>query len=394
MQRKSIVIHSLFFSAVALIGTLQIGQAMRQHTDWQFKPTPFTQRDNQATDASAPFIRSQFVSAQMPTASVHAATVAPTDNGELMALWFGGSREGARDVALYGARFNPKNNSWNPVQQQVTRTQTQAEVYRYIKKLGNPVLYNDGNGRLWLFYVSVSVGGWAGSAINTSYSQNNGHTWSPAKRLISSPFMNVSTLVKTAPLNYGNGDLALPAYHEMAGKFAELLRIDNKASVTDKRRISHGRGSLQPSIVALDGQQAIALMRDAGPQPGHLLIAETQDGGQNWHNLQYTDIPNPNAAAMAIAHDEQHLLLVLNDTQDNDRRRLSLALMDSSSRQWRVIHRLEDDTADQNTNSDSEYSYPFITRDQTGDYHILYTWRRQNIKHVRFNRAFVDQHLP
>ena len=45
---------------------------------------------------------------------------------------------------------------------------TAQGVNRYIRKLGNPVVTRDAAGRIWLFYVSVSVGGWSGSAINAS----------------------------------------------------------------------------------------------------------------------------------------------------------------------------------------------------------------------------------
>lgn len=95
----------------------------------------------------------------------------------------------------------------------VTREQTQKDLNRYIKKLGNSVVTIDDSKRFWLFYVSVSVGGWTGSSINVKWS-DDGIQWTPAKRLITSPFLNLSTLVKGNPIIYSNGHLLVLAYHE------------------------------------------------------------------------------------------------------------------------------------------------------------------------------------
>ena len=42
---------------------------------------------------------------------------------------------------------------------------------------------------------------------------------------MTSPFVNVSTLVRSNPFRYADGSIGLPAYHEFIGKFAELIRI-------------------------------------------------------------------------------------------------------------------------------------------------------------------------
>src|SRR5690606_15349604 len=131
---------------------------------------------------------------------------------------------------------------------------------RNIRKLGNPVIGTAPDGRLWLFYVSVSVGGWAGSAINFMTSDDEGKTWSQAKRLITSPFLNISTLVRGRPVFHSDGTIGLPVYHEFLGKFPEYLRIDQAGRVIDKTRMGYGRDSLQPSTVVLSETQAVSLL--------------------------------------------------------------------------------------------------------------------------------------
>ncbi|WP_206323709.1 exo-alpha-sialidase, partial [Pseudomonas viridiflava] len=94
---------------------------------------------------------------------------------------------------------------------------------KYIRKLGNPVIALAPDKRLWLFYVSVSVGGWAGSTVNAMVSSDMGANWSPPRQLVTSPFLNISTLVRAAPVFHADGSIGLPVYHEFLGKFAEYL---------------------------------------------------------------------------------------------------------------------------------------------------------------------------
>src|SRR5690606_3881615 len=101
---------------------------------------------------------------------------------------------------IRGARFGADSQRWGTDFKLISRETTQRLLQRDIRKLGNPVIALAPNDRLWLFYVSVSVGGWAGSAINAMYSDDGGEQWSEPKRLITSPFFNLSTLVRNPPV--------------------------------------------------------------------------------------------------------------------------------------------------------------------------------------------------
>ena len=117
-----------------------------------------------------------------PTPSAHAATLtevlpaegAPEAPTRLMAAWFGGTREGAADVSLYQSDL-VVGHAWQPATELMTRQSVQAQMGRNIRKLGNPLLMAE-PGRLHLYFVSVSYGGWAGSAINRSLSTNGGQS--------------------------------------------------------------------------------------------------------------------------------------------------------------------------------------------------------------------------
>ncbi|KGS12187.1 BNR/Asp-box repeat-containing protein, partial [Pseudomonas coronafaciens] len=101
---------------------------------------------------------------------VHSSAVTALPGGDLMSVWFAGSREGAGDVEIRTSRFDARTEEWGGEQVLATRESTQSGTGKYIRKLGNPVIALAPDNRLWLFYVSVSVGGWAGSSVNAMVS--------------------------------------------------------------------------------------------------------------------------------------------------------------------------------------------------------------------------------
>src|SRR3546814_6773369 len=64
------------------------------------------------------------------------------------------------------------------------------------------------------------------------YSDDLGKTWSTPRQLITTPFLNISTLVRNAPVFHQDGTIGLPVYHEFLGKFAEYLYISPNGEVT------------------------------------------------------------------------------------------------------------------------------------------------------------------
>jgi len=318
---------------------------------------------------------------------VHSATAAEISGGRLRAFWYGGSREGASDVALYTSIYSL--GRWSPERVVATRESAQRQLQRYVRKLGNPVVGRDHRGRLCLYFVSVSVGGWAGSAINLMVSEDEGETWSPPRRLVASPFFNISTLVKGFPLLFSDGAVGLPVYHELLGKFGELLRLDAEGRVVLKTRLSWGQSSLQPVIVPRSDREAVGFMRYSGDPPNRILRVRTADGGVHWSPPVKIALPNPNAAIGSTLLAGGPLLLVFNNAEEN-REDLSLAISKDFGDTWRIAHRLEGDSSSSPAPV-PEYSYPWIMQDQVGDIHVFYTWGRSRIKHVRFNRAWLEE---
>ena len=382
----------------------------------------------QQTGNAAPDIRTHFVSTQQ-NISTHAASLVELSDDRIRAFWFAGSREGAQDVEIRSAVFDPVKDSWGTEQSIVNRETTQLSLLRYVKKIGNPVPLRAPDGTLWLFYVTVSLGGWAGSSITAITSNDDGASWSPARRLITSPFINISTLVKGTPFLYSDGTMALPVYHEFIGKFGELLRINSNGVIIDKQRLSSGKSTLQPVVLIRNPQQAMVLMRRSGSSPSRVISTTTDDAGQHWSKPIPIVLANPDAAISGTVLPDGRILVALNDIEEG-RDALSLVASSDGGATWKTLYQLEDQSGQpkdqarylqiagelaKNTDAsisdamayarsaqrnkceekrcDFEFSYPYLIQTKNGDFHLVYTWNRSFIKHVRFTRAWLDQHM-
>jgi predicted neuraminidase len=395
-------------------------------------------RRDDAPNVVAGRFESHFASSRLHV-QTHASSLVELKDGRILAFWFSGSREGASDVTVNSAVFDPVKDEWGAEQVVASRASTQRALHRYISKLGNPVAARAADGTLRLFYVTVSMGGWAGSSITMMTSNDDGETWGAPRRLITSPFINISTLVKGTPFLYADGTMGVPAYHESFSKFAEILHLDAAGNVIDKQRLaSAGQGTLQPVVLLKSPNDALVLTRYSGKDNPHLARSlSTEDGGQHWSGVKKSSFPNPDAALSATALPDGRLLAVLNH-QEQGRDSLSLMLSTDGGVNWKELRRLEEmsvirdkkldekqcmhivqglllnsdarlalvpeatldeyvDSAKARVRADGgcnfEFSYPYLIQARNGDFHLTYTWNRVFIKHVMFDQLWLNRHL-
>jgi predicted neuraminidase len=412
-----LLVGGLCIALTMLIAFAHQGRRCQVSWDFLFNEPPPAQ-------TGRPLYLQSFVSGGS-TRLVHAASAIQRPDGVIQAFWFGGSREGHPDVNIFTATYDASSNSWNEEVVVVSRQATQAAEHRLVKKLGNPVAAVDRDGRIWLFFVSVSVGGWSGSSINLTVSEDQGRTWSPPRQLATSPFFNISTLVKGPPVLYADGSMGVPAYHEFLGKFSEVLRLAPDGRVVGKTRMTCGRLAIQPVLFPLDARNALALMRNTdGAFPRRAWSSRTHDGGKTWTEPARTDILNKDSAIGGlVAHDK--IISVVNFSERH-RNGLSLFLSRDQGRTWSFVHDVEpprpplapepfrratamsqgstrlsqDDiarlaAATQCTAGRAQcnfrFDYPYLIQDRAGTFHLFYTWNRALIRHVAFNSAWLDQ---
>ena len=378
---------AVFFIALLILLGLVVGKRKQYAPEFLLvheQAEPIGLAINQG--ARRPVFRKDFVCSPCEVARVHAATLAVTAPGTLHTFWWGGTKEAYADVSLYSSQTNA-THKWSPPRHRLNVGELSAALGRYTKLIGNPAAVVDLDGRIWLFFVSVSAGGWSGSSINFMRSADNGKTWSRPKKLITSPFFNVSTAVRSKPVLFSDGSIGVPVYHELAGIFSELLKVDQDGRVMGKYRITWGQHTLQPSLIIESPFRALALHRQRGTAQRKIMSNRTSSGGMHWSAIQPIDLPNPDASVAALkAHDGKYILAFNN--RKNDRKNLALAVSIDKGNSWRVIGNVEDSQG-----NDDEFSYPTIVQAADGMFHMVYTWKRKGIAHVQFNPAWVNRKL-
>ena len=340
-------------------------------------------------DNDPPHMAEEFISYDPGPGMVHVASICEMADGRLVAIWYGGSREGARDTVIYFARRAPgEAMSWSKPRVVVNRESASKELHRFVKKIGNSIIFVDSEDRLWLIYVTMTVGGWSGSSLNVKISRDGGKTWTTSQRLTLSPFLNVSELVRNRPLPMRGGGFFIPIYHECLGKFPEILWI--RAGETDQRitfrktRMAGGRSFIQPSVVGYDSRVATAFYRSSSDERA-VGMAITSDTGATWSEPQNLGLPNPDSSLSALLLSEGRTLLAFNDSKQT-RENLRLAISYDGGANWMRVAEIENNPGD-------EFSYPYMIRSLDGRIHLVYTWRRKRIKYVVFNENWINAQI-
>jgi predicted neuraminidase len=333
-----------------------------------------------------PAFTETWVTPEGHTASAHSSAICALPSGDLLAVWYGGSREGAADVALFTSRLPAGSATWTTPTTTLDRAMAEDELDRVIKKVGNAVVFPDRAGSLWMVYVTVSVGGWSGSALNVKTSQDEGRTWGESQRLTLNPFFNVSSLVRNKPIYASDGRIGLPVYHEMALKYPQMLWLTPGPNGTVQdyrmRTLSSEVGLIQPALVPLGQDRVLMMLRDRSAERS-LHTAFSDDNGWTWSEAEPSSLPNPDAAVDALRLRDGRILLVYNHSESG-RENLQLAVSSDQGRTWRSDAILEQ-------SEHQEYSYPNLVEDRRGRIHLTYTWQRERIKHVTFNLAWLDR---
>lgn len=384
-KRDRVMILSGVFCLVGLVFAL-VESGGREPVGARFRVIPQTTR--LLSDRQPGILP---VSTSCPSPSVHSASSVLLPGGGIRAFWFGGSREGAADVAIWSAEF--VDEAWQPAHVVLDRASLARGTRRFIRKLGNPVVHLDGDGRLHLYVVSVSIGGWSGSAINrVVYRDDTCAAIDHVERLITSPILNLGTLVRGSIFEQENGVDVLPAYHESIRKFPQILKVGHDGRVLYRQKIKVDGELFQPWALAReDGDLEIFLRRGEGTE-ARIHHAVSSDNGSRWSEARALETENPNAGISAIRLDDGSYLKAVNP---NTEHRSSLALLRSATASGPWHHAFEVDNAERQDDEvhfkGVEYSYPWLMRDSEGIIHLFYTWNRSEIRHLRIGqRQLID----
>lgn len=310
----------------------------------------------------------EFLFETAPFPESHASTIAETPKG-LVASWFGGTKERNPDVCIWVSRR--LDGKWTAPQNVADGIVN--DKLRYA--CWNPVLYQVPNGGpLMLFYkIGPSPSTWKGW-LKTS--TDGGITWSAAQAL---PEGYLGP-IKNKPVLLSNGNLFCPTstegdgwkiHFEVTSDFGKTWRKigpinDGKATNAIQPSIlDHGKGKLQ--ILARSRNRAV-------------LESWSYDNGETWSPLAASNLPNNNSGTDAVTLRDGRHVLVYNhvlppgDLAKGPRTPLNLSVS-NDGKNWSAAVILEDSPI-------SQYSYPSVIQTSDGMIHVIYTWRRQRIKHA------------
>ena len=323
------------------------------------------------TAQDAPVFKAQLIyENDLTHPSCHAATIVELKNGDLLAAWYAGSVEGAKDVVIKSARLPHGQSQWaKPVIAEDTPNASE----------GNPVLWVDKKGVVWLFFVTMYGDGWTTCKVKYKTSKDNGKSWGKETILQN----ELGWMTGNKPTVLRNGEILLLLYDERDEFTIVMISGDQGKTWQQTASVKSTPGNIQASVVELSNGNLMMLMRSGG-KIGALTIWQSfsQDKGRTWSPAQSSSLRNPDARIDQVRLQNSHLALAFNDTY-HSRSQLNVALSVNEGKTWAFNRFLE--------NQPGEYSYPAIIQTRDGMIHCVYTYRRTNIKHVTFNEAWLTQ---
>ena len=310
-------------------------------------------------------------------AAAHASSLLPMPSGDAASLsvfWFSGDRESGPNVQIAASQYDKSTQRWLPARFVVNRFAMAEQLGYGLRRLGNPVAWLDGGGRVHLFVVATGWGGWAASRILHLRQSSPGRglaelAFEPVRVLPLSWLWNTSFLVRNAPLALADGGMVLPVHFELGIKYPVALRFDNAGDFRGMVRVSQRRHLLQPSLVMQSPSAWLAFMRDERPQ-GKVSVARTTDAGLHWNDLPDLALDNPDAAVAGLGLASGQMLLAHNSSIAS-RGTLDLS-RSANGRDWTLVNTLE------RGGHDDEYSYPAMAW-VDGNLWISYTVDRHRI---------------
>ncbi len=307
-------------------------------------------------------VQAEFIFETAPFPQCHASTIAETDSG-LVAAWFGGQREKAKDVGVWVSRL--EGGKWSaPVE---VANGDQPDGSRL--PCWNPVLFTPRGGPLTLFYkVGPDPETWWGMKTASS---DGGKTWATPERLPE----GMLGPIKNKPVMLKDGSILAPSSFEDPKLDTWRVHFERSSNGgktwtrTPDVEADPKIDAIQPSVLFLGGEKLLAVGRT---QSKRVFQVRSDDLGTTWGKMTLTDLPNPNSGTDAVTlADGRHLLVYNHST--TGRSPLNVAVSKDGTT-WDAAVALEREPG--------EFSYPAVIQARDGLIHVTYTWNRRRIKHV------------
>jgi predicted neuraminidase len=331
---------------------------------------------SQPNENSGAIVLEEFVFMNSPHfRSCHSASILELPDGELLCTFFAGTRESHPDVEIWLCR-KPKGGTWSPPVSVADGKESGMERM----STGNPVLFRERGGKIFLFYKVIDPD--IGFIGRLKTSTDGGHTWSDAQP-VGDGLMGA---VKNKPIQLANGTILSPSSTE--DEYGWRVHIERSTDggvsweLIGPINPETAIGAIQPTLMTYpDGR--IQMYCRTRSEHGFIARSWSEDSGESWTPLEPAVLPNNNSGIDAATLADGRQLLVYNHSTRNQegmghkgRGILNVAVSDNGI-DWEAALIL--DYLDQ---AGKQFSYPSVIQTRDGLVHIVYTWHRERIKHV------------
>ncbi|MFC4113363.1 sialidase family protein [Nonomuraea zeae] len=319
----------------------------------------------------------------------HAANLLRTRGGDLLCTWFSGPEEGNPGTNVVVSRLS--GDRWEqPVL--VAADPGRSEQ--------NPVLFEDGDGLVWLLHTSSEPYDQTTAHVVARTSADAGRTWGEPRVLFSEP----GIFVRHPPIVQDDGTWVLPAYHSTAPNDRDHTAAGDRSVVEvsadggrtwDEHQIPGSGDLVQMTIARRPDGRLLAMFRDRRAGRIH---ASTSADGRTWSAPERTELPNNDSSVQLTRLGDGRLALVYNDaslerdqfrwvTKQGRRRKKALrtplvvAVSEDGGANW-PLRRILQDSDSEYWQNELGYSYPSVIDGGDGRLEVAFSYLRKTIKYL------------
>jgi predicted neuraminidase len=345
----------------------------------------------------------------------HSSMITELPDGGLFTAWYRGSGERqADDVALIYSRRAPGSKQWS-------KPALLADTPGFPDC--NPTVFVDSRRRLWLVWPVILANEWHTALLKYKISSDYADASKPPKwdvtddalfvprnfeakslsvlepmlhssgakwaetmigRAKDKYFSRMGWMPRAHPVELKSGRIIVPLYSD-GYDYSLMAFTDDGGKTWSSSEPLVAYGAIQPSIAVKRDGTLVTYMRDNGPPPKRLHVAESKDDGVTWSAVRDSDLPNPGSGAEVITLAGGRWALAYNDTEKG-RHSLAIAISGDEGVTWKWKRHLE-------LEAGNNYGYPSLIQSRDGSIHATYshtTKDGQAIKHAHFNLAWVE----
>lgn len=359
----------------------------------------------------------------------HASKMLELSNGDILCVWFSGTQEGMSDISIFMARLNKGKTRWTKPMK-LTNDINRSEQ--------NPVLFEDENRRIWLFYTAQKYGNQDTAIVRYRISDDDGYTWSSANNFFEEP----GTFIRQSVVVLKDGTWVFPIFR-CATRTGEKWTGNYDTSAVKVSR-DHGENWQEyevPDSVGLV-HMCINILQDGSlvsffrSRYADFIYRSISTNGYDWSKPQKLELPNNNSSIQSFVLNDGAIAMVFNNingVQNKDRREslydeieedkisddknnvssqfiedksvkkavwgvkrapLTIALSYDNGKTWTHMKNIQIGDGncisnDSKNKKNRELSYPSIIQSKDGRIHVTFTYFRQAIKYVTFDKNWI-----